>query len=336
MLENTREFNVPYLSLIKQLPKIITTEDNNDTPAHDKEILFDNIFYHIIPYIIATEKELDRYNTLISYDLFISYLSWYDTETKVKFLSSALRNQKKPTRIHKSLKQIYTIFYSEYKQYHTLITNSSLNNITYTATFHDIAKRFQAHYSQLMVTYFIVQNLIRLSSQRTLYGIRNAKELTQITSDSNPNHTLYTKRAIKTAWDNHGYSAVLIFGFVHNLLNKKGWNELCDVPKFIPEEQYNAIKTKLSSDEFKEAFINYDNYNEDAENILRLAQYAENIICNQKNSQSSSAYSGIRLNKMLTKKINLTPLTLSFNKISSDESRYLYKSYIPQTNVTHP
>lgn len=116
MLDNTREFNVPYLSLIKQLPKIITTEDNNDTPDHDKEIIFDNIFYHIIPYIIATEKELDRYNALISYDLFISYLSWYDTETKVKFLSSALRNQKKPTRIHKSLKQIYTIFYSEYKQ----------------------------------------------------------------------------------------------------------------------------------------------------------------------------------------------------------------------------
>lgn len=95
MLDNTREFNVPYLSLIKQLPKIITTEDNNDTPDHDKEIIFDNIFYHIIPYIIATEKELDRYNALISYDLFISYLSWYDTETKVKFLSSALRNPKK-------------------------------------------------------------------------------------------------------------------------------------------------------------------------------------------------------------------------------------------------
>lgn len=48
MLDNTREFNVPYLSLIKQLPKIITTEDNNDTPDHDKEIIL-TIFLSYYP-----------------------------------------------------------------------------------------------------------------------------------------------------------------------------------------------------------------------------------------------------------------------------------------------
>ena len=335
MSNTTKEFICPCLSLKKEI-----IDNNTDD-------IYENVFLHILPYLVADKKNLKEYHGLVSYDIQYTLLPEDKPSMQIKFISSAIQNKKNLKRVNQEYKDTYSIFYTEYKYYKKNI----YKNMAYNVSYADLDEYIKKHYTQIMIVYFIVQNLIRLANhdkpaspdkpashdelsnhderanQNKLYSLANAKILSYITDDDNDENILYAQSAITRAWNDHKDSALIIFGFVQNLLDELGWSDIFKIEKFLSNKQYLEIKKHLNSTELRQAFIKkIDNETDDnnthqilVTNILNYALSAGNILGKNKHCQAKSHFDLVHLSKNTIQKLSLTEKKIDFKKLTQEE-----------------
>lgn len=309
MSNTTKEFICPCLSLKKGII-------NNN-----QELIYENVFLHILPYLVANKKNLKEYHGLVSYDIQDVLISELDTDIQKKFISAAISKNKTPTNIKREFKDKYSIFYSEYKYY-----KDNVDSMAYNVTYRDLDESLEKQYRQIMIVYFIVQNLIRLANYEKLYSIANAKDLAVISFIDDENKELYKERAITTAWNNLHDNALIIFGFVQNLLDKLGWTDTFKIQKFLAQDHYNKINECLYSDELQSAFKNHMSYEYDIKNILSYSLFASETIGNKKHIQAKYYYDGTALSSKIITKLELSKKEIDFLPISNEEKTFILDS----------
>ena len=177
-----------------------------------------------------------------------------------------------------------------------------------------------------MIVYFIVQNLIRLANHEKLYSIANAKDLAVISFIDDENKELYKNRAVTTAWNNLHDNALIIFGFVQNLLDKHGWADTFKIQKFLAQDHYNKINECLYSDELQSAFKDYESYEDDVKNILSYSLFASETIGDKKHLQAKDYYDGTVLSPKMITKLDLSKKEIDFLPISNEEKTFILDS----------
>lgn len=300
------QFNCPYLSL------------NKKTIIENKEELLSNLFFHILPYIAAAnEQELKQYKALVSFNLMDVCLENYcDNDDKIKFITSALKNKKTLLSRNKELKNIYQVYHQEYKFYLKNGGNDTLSSgVTYKNLNEFIAKNRQ----RLIVIYLIIQNLIRLSVyDKDFYSLYNAKELTAISSEDD-DKTIWTAKYINTSWSQFKDACLLIFGLLHTIFEQNNLTDIFSPTKYVPAEKFEKLKNYLSSENLKNIFGNYSNYDEYTTNILGYALYAQEIIKSNKNKHSKTNLEQINIPKIITSKFELNSTNIKFPPLTDDE-----------------
>lgn len=310
MSNTTKEFICPCLSLKKEII------DNN------QKLIYENVFLHILPYLVADKKNLKKYHTLVSYDIQYTLLPEDNPSMQIKFISSVIQNKKNLKRVNQEYKDTYSIFYTEYKYYKKNI----YKNMAYNVSYADLDEYIKKHYTQIMIVYFIVQNLIRLANHEKLYSIANAKDLAVISFIDDENKELYKNRAVTTAWNNLHDNALIIFGFVQNLLDKHGWADTFKIQKFLAQDHYNKINECLYSDELQSAFKDYESYEDDVKNILSYSLFASETIGDKKHLQAKDYYDGTVLSPKMITKLELSKKEIDFLPISNEERTFILDS----------
>ncbi len=305
----TKEFICPCLSLKKEII------DNN------QELIYENVFLHILPYLVTDKKNLKKYHTLVSYDIQDVLISDQDINVQKKFISAAISKKKTLTHVDLKTKDKYSIFYSEYKYY-----KDNVDSMAYNVTYRNLDEALEKQYRQIMIVYFIVQNLIRLANHEKLYSIANAKDLAVISFIDDENKELYKNRAVTTAWNNLHDNALIIFGFVQNLLNKLGWTDTFKIQKFLAQDHYNKINECLYSDKLQSAFKNHMSYKGDIKNILSYSLFASETISNKKHIQAKDYYDGTALSSKIITKLELIKEEINFLPISNEEKTFILDS----------
>lgn len=305
----TKEFICPCLSLKKEII------DNN------QELIYENVFLHILPYLVTDKKNLKKYHTLVSYDIQDVLISDQDINVQKKFISAAISKKKTLTYVDLKTKDKYSIFYSEYKYY-----KDNVDSMAYNVTYRDLDEALKKQYRQIMIVYFIVQNLIRLANHEKLYSIANAKDLAVISFINDENKELYKNRAVTTAWNNLHDNALIIFGFVQNLLDKLGWADTFKIQKFLAQDHYNKINEYLYSDELQSAFKNHMSYKNDVKNILSYIVFASETIGDKKHLQAKDYYDGTTLSSKIITKLDLSKKEIDFLPISNEEKTFILDS----------
>jgi hypothetical protein len=190
----------------------------------------------------------------------------------------------------------------------------------------------ERHFNWLIYTYFIVQNLIRLAiNHPKLYSIEQGKQLSYMTNEDDAKQELFAYRGIKTAWDTHMNGALIIFGFVQNLLDTKGWDEIFKIKKFLNNSEMKQLSIILSSPELKTAFIDYLNNKDDIftsnlQNILGYSLFAQNIVLNIKHEQAKYVYEGAIISPQTAKRFGFVEKQINFIPLSSDEKNFITES----------
>ena len=309
MSNTTKEFICPCLSLKKEI-----IDNNTDE-------IYKNVFLHILPYLVADKKNLKEYHGLVSYDIQDVLLSNQNIDRQKKFISAAISKNKTPTNMKRKFKDTYSIFYSEYKYYKDTV-GSMADNVTYR----DLDESLEKQYRQIMIVYFILQNLIRLANHEKLYSIANARDLAFINCVDDENKVLYKERAITTAWNNLHDNALIIFGFVQNLLDKLGWADTFKIQKSLAQDHYNKINECLYSDELQSAFKNHMSYKNDVKNILSYILFASETIGDKKHLQAKDYYDGTVLSPKMITKLDLSKKGIDFLPISNEERTFILDS----------
>lgn len=108
--------------------------------------------------------------------------------------------------------------------------------------------------------YLIIQNLIRLSVyDKDSYSLYNAKELTAISSEED-DETIWTTKYINTSWNQFKDASLLIFGLLHTIFEKNNLTNIFSPTKYISADKFEELKKYLSSEELKNIFCGYLNY----------------------------------------------------------------------------
>lgn len=313
--KNKNFFDCPCLSYSKEF-----IQNNLDA-------VNENLYLHTLPYIMSDNKNLNEYKALVSYDIFDVILSDYEPEIQAKFLSSVILNKKAIRTKDNEIQSDYKIFSSEYKYYRSH-TNKG---IVYGINYKTMDDEMERHFNWLIYTYFIVQNLIRLAiNHPKLYSIEQGKQLSYMTNEDDAKQELFAYRGIKTAWDTHMNGALIIFGFVQNLLDTKGWAEIFKVTKYLNNSEMKQLSVILSSPELKTAFIDYLNNKDDIfisnlQNILGYALYAQNIVTNTKHEQAKNVYEGVIISPQTVKRFGFVEKQINFLPLSDDEITFIKK-----------
>ena len=98
-------FDIPYSSFKK---------DFLDTYSDE---LTENLFLHLLPYIIAQPQELNLYKMLISFDIKDSILYGLSDDIKARFLSASAQHKKSIHIGDNDTKNSYKIYFAEYTAY---------------------------------------------------------------------------------------------------------------------------------------------------------------------------------------------------------------------------
>lgn len=311
--ENKNYFECPCLSYNKEF-----IQNNLDA-------INETLYLHTLPYIISDKKHFNEYKALVSYDICDVTLSGFDPEIQAKFMSSVLLNKKAIRTRNNEIQSDYKIFSSEYKYYQTHKNESMAYNTNYAI----MDKEIENHFDLLIYTYFIVQNLIRLTPHKdTLYGVKQAKHLSHMISENDENEELSTYRKIKTSWDNHMNGALFVFGFVQNFLDKKGLSDIFKIQRYLTKSTMEQLKSNLDSKTFKENFISYINNKDNVfvsgiQDIFGYVLYAQYTIKGIKNTQSKNYYEGAILSPRIVKKFGFVKKEINFDPITQDEKNFI-------------
>ena len=170
-------FDIPYSSFKK---------DFLDTYSDE---LTENLFLHLLPYIIAQPQELNLYKMLISFDIKDSILYGLSDDIKARFLSASAQHKKSIHIGDNDTKNSYKIYFAEYSAYEKYCRLNDDEGIAYGFTYKDLDTFMEKKYHLLLSIYFTVQNLIRLAChQSKLYSLDNAQILSDITDENDDNN----------------------------------------------------------------------------------------------------------------------------------------------------
>ena len=149
-----------------------------------------------------------------------------------------------------------------------------------------------------------------------------------MTNEDDDKQELFAYRGIKTAWDTHMNGALIIFGFVQNLLDTKGWAEIFKVTKYLNISEMKQLSVILSSPELKTAFIDYLNNKDDVftsnlQNIFGYSLFAQNIVLNIKHEQAKYVYEGAIISPQTAKRFGFVEKQINFLPLSSYEIDFI-------------
>lgn len=306
-------FDIPYSSFKK---------DFLDTYSDE---LTENLFLHLLPYIIAQPQELNLYKMLISFDIKDSILYGLSDDIKARFLSASAQHKKSIHIGDNDTKNSYKIYFAEYSAYEKYCRLNDDEGIAYGFTYKDLDTFMEKKYHLLLSIYFTVQNLIRLAChQSKLYSLDNAQILSDITDENDDKNKLLTKRWLKTAWDNHRENALFIFGFVQVLLDKNGLTDMFKIKKFLTTEEITQLNFQIKEKQnLPSLFENYMNYKENIKDILGYALFAQDKLGHIKSSNANTPLQFTSLSKLLINKYSLEPKTIDFSPIDIYEKNIL-------------
>lgn len=309
MNTNTNEkyqFNCPYLSLSKK------------TIIENKEELLSNLYFHILPYIAAAnEQELKQYKALVSFNLMdVCIENYCDDGDKIKFITSTLGNKKTLPSRNYELKNIYQVYHQEYKFY---LKNGGNDTLSSGVTYKNLNEFIEKNIQRLIVIYLIIQNLIRFSVyDKASYSLYNAKELTAISSEED-DETIWTTKYINTSWNQFKDASLLIFGLLHTIFEKNNLTNIFSPTKYISADKFEELKKYLSSEELKNIFCGYLNYDGYTADILGYVLYAQEKIKSNKNKHSKTNLEQINIPKIMTSKFGLNSANISTPPLTNDE-----------------
>lgn len=301
------QFNCPYLSL------------NKKTIIENKEELLSNLFFHILPYIAAAnEQELKQYKALVSFNLMDVCLENYcDDNDKIKFITNTLRNKKTLPSRNNELKNIYQVYHQEYKFY---LKNGGNDTLSSGVTYKNLNEFIEKNIQRLIVVYIIIQNLIRLSVyNKDSYSLYNAKELATISSEDD-DKTIWTAKYINTSWNQFKDASLLIFGLLHTIFEKNNLIDIFSPTKYVSAEKFKELENYLFSENLKNIFANYLNYDGYTTDILGYALYAQEIIKSNKNKHSKTNLEQINISKIMRSKFGLNSINIKFSPLTNDET----------------
>ena len=316
-MPNNLSFDFPELSLTKAII------------SRNQDLFYSNLFLHFLPYIVATAKnladtsELDWYKMLISSDIKNNILDEQNEDTHIKYYNAAVRKKSFIKFGDQKNKDTYKFFYKEFSYYQKLYDKNK-QGIEYGYTYKHLDKYLETNSRLLICIYFIVQNLIRLASDndcKILFSIKNAELLSKITCnydeiskildknkytaddyarffddsvDINTKASL-TDRWIKTAWDKHKQSALLIFGVIQTLIDDLQIASTYQVHKFYSLEMFNKLMDNMNN-VLLPKIKTLSDYNEDfktfTEKVLIYTLGAQRLISNKysENAPKSTSF----------------------------------------------
>lgn len=185
---------------------------SSDSLEYAKE----NIWYHLLPYIVAqTDNELQGYKSIISLSLQSSILDELKTQQdKIQYKINALKNRK----LNKYLFDLYLYEHQFYE------ANGGDDTVLMGYTLRDIETILRKDASILILIYFRILNLLRLAkyapkkysinrSSKMVYNLHTASDTNEIT------RCFWSYDKIEKSWQKYKSVGHIIYGYVQTLVD---------------------------------------------------------------------------------------------------------------------
>lgn len=277
----------------------------------------DNIFFHLLPYMIATnDDELKKYKAMISFDMMRSIADEDENpQLFLKYRSKAIQAQSKKNITFKG--DLFDIYKCEYKSFKDNGGNKAIVN---GYTYGDIEKFLRDNIRKLMMMYFFILTLLRLNKYAPQkYSIFKAKQImTDFRLTINEKEDFYplwgTTNVAKnlSIYLSRGH---LIFGYIQALIN------------------HNIIKigelkspTELFSEQNQDGFASFTEekcYTLTPE-IVGYALYVKRILEKAKHKNAKDGISFISMSDKVLKKFSfkeIEPIIEDFSE--AEKERYI-------------
>lgn len=277
---------------------------NHKISPNSLEDAKENIWFHMIPYIVArTDEELCAYKSIMSLNLQTMILSNLDTrQEKISYKINALKNKK-------TKKYLYDLYLYEHQFYET---NGGDDTVLLGYTLRDIQNILQEDASVLILIYFRVLNLLRLAKYAPeKYSINRSSKMIynlHIISDTREtikNYWSYDK--IEKSWQRYKSVSHIIYGYVqtlvdHNILDLNlNFTTSTDIPTIISD---------------------YNEYYSFVDEILGYAVYAQDILTKFKSKNSELTLNLTTIPPKILKKFkikNIVPHLKPFSVSEKEE-----------------
>ena len=267
---------------------------SSDSLEYAKE----NIWYHLLPYIVAqTDNELQGYKSIISLSLQSSILDELKTQQdKIQYKINALKNRK----LNKYLFDLYLYEHQFYE------ANGGDDTVLMGYTLRDIETILRKDASILILIYFRILNLLRLAkyapkkysinrSSKMVYNLHTASDTNEIT------RCFWSYDKIEKSWQKYKSVGHIIYGYVQTLVD------------------HNILDLNLNfttSTNISTIISDYNEYDSFIDSILGYAIYAQEILTNLKSKNSETTLSVMIIPPKILKKFkikNIQPKLQSFS-----------------------
>lgn len=299
---------------------------NHRISEKSKECAIENILFHFIPYIFASddEEKLKKYKAMVSFDLMNSIAD--DKEDSLNSLTYRSKVAKK----QKCSKELFDIYKCEYESY---ITNGGAQSLIYGYTYENIKNIIKEEASSLLITYFFVLNLLRLYSHcRNKFSRNKAKEmvhrlsLTVQGSDSLFSISGWGMSNINNALSRYRSRGHIIFGYIHALI----MHNIIDIENL-------SSANDLISDTLKNALASFTEekcYTLTSE-IIGYALYAENILGKEKDKHAETPIQFISIPSKAIKKFGFKEIKPILKEFTDKEKELLSRKSNTNTVRRH-
>ena len=280
----------------------------------------DNIFFHLLPYIIAINNdELKKYTAMISFDMMRAIADEDENpQLFLKYRSKVIQAQSKKNVTFKG--ELFDIYKCEYKFFKDNGGNKAIVN---GYTYGDIEKFLRDNIGKLMMMYFYILTLLRLNKYAPQkYSKSKAKQIMTdfrlIINEKEEFYHLWGTTNVAKNTSIYLSRGHLIFGYIQALINHNiiKIDELKSPKELFSEQNQDGLAS----------FTEEECYTLTPE-IVGYALYVKRILEKAKHKNAKDGISFISMSDKALKKFGFKEIEPNIEDFSeAEKERYIERS----------